>query len=316
MFSVVIPLYNKENYINRAIDSVLAQEFENFELIVVDDGSTDKSLDKIKFVSDPRLKVIKQLNQGVGLARNKGITESKYEWIAFLDADDAWSEDHLSELSNIVRTFPDSHMVSTRTLQVKDSNKLPISTNTKFSNIRSIDYFYESSKVNGVISSSSVAISKRVFKEIGGFSNKKIGEDIEYWVKIALSYPVAISERVTTYYFRDTNGVMQAYVKSIKEKPMMKKYSLYDISPAISFILKESQNDPDILKRSNIRLYINTTLLDIVKASILDNNFCKAHDISKLALPQLDRQYIYMTLYKSTPNFFLKKVFSFYKRIK
>lgn len=316
MFSVVIPLYNKENYINRAIRSVLDQEFKKFELIVVDDGSIDKSLDKIKFISDPRLKVIKQLNQGVGLARNKGVIESKYEWIAFLDADDAWSKDHLSELSKIVRTFPDSHMVSTRTLQVKDSNKVPIIKNTNFSNIRSIDYFYESSKVNGVISSSSVAISKKVFKEIGGFSNKKIGEDIEYWVKIALSYPVAISERVTAYYFRDTNGVMQAYVKSIKEKPMIKKYSLYDISPAISFILKESQNDPDILKRSNIRLYINSTLLDMVKASILDNDFCKAHDISKLALPQLDRQYIYMTLYKSTPNFILKKAFSFYEKIK
>lgn len=312
MFSVVIPLYNKEEYINRAIESVLNQEYKNFELIIVDDGSTDKSLDKIKCISDPRLKVIKQLNQGVGSARNKGAIESKYRWIAFLDADDAWSNDHLSELSNVIRAFPDSRMVSTRVLQINDSKELLVIKDTKLSNIRSIDYFYESSKRADTIHSSSVAINKKVFKEIGGFSNKKIGEDIEHWVKVALSYPVAISDKVTAYYFRDTNGAMQAYMKSIKEKPISQKYSLHMMSPAISFLLKESQKDPTILKRYSIRSYINATLLNMMKASIVDKDISKANKISQLALPQLDRKYMYIIVYKCTPNVFLENIYSFY----
>ena len=316
MFSVVIPLYNKENYINRAIESVLSQEYKNFELIVIDDGSIDNSLDNIKCIADPRLKVIKQLNQGVGAARNKGIIESKYEWTAFLDADDAWSKDHLSELCNIIRNFPNSRMVSTRVLQIKDSKKLPIIKDTNLSNIRSIDYFHESSKGADIIHSSSVAINKKAFKDIGGFSNEKVGEDIEYWVKIALSYPVAISDKITAYYFRDTNGVMQTYAESVKKKPMPKKYSLHDISPAISFLLKESQKDPDILKRSGVKLYINTTILNMVKISIVDKNFSKAKKLSKLALPQLDQKYIYMVLYKYTPNILLEKAFGLYMNIK
>lgn len=312
MFSIVIPLYNKEEYVNRAIESVLAQEYRKFELIVVDDGSTDTSLDKIKYISDPRFKVIKQSNQGVGAARNKGVVESKYEWIAFLDADDAWSKDHLEELYNIIKIFPDSGMVSTRVLQIKDSREFSIIRDTNPSNIRAIDYLYESSKVTGIITSSSVAINKKVFKDIGGFSNKKIGEDIEYWVKIALSYPIAISDKNTAYYFRDTNGVMQAYTRSVKEKPMSHKYSLHDISPAISFLLEESQKNPAILKRYSIRLYINATLLNMMKASIFDRNISKANNLSQLALPQLDRKYMYMTLYKHTPNVLLEKIYSFY----
>lgn len=316
MFSVVIPLYNKENYITRAIESVLSQEYKDFELIVIDDGSTDNSLDKIKFISDPRLRVVEQLNQGVGAARNKGIIESKYEWIAFLDADDAWFKGHLKELSNIIKLFPNSRMVSAKVLQIKDSKKLPIIKDTNLSNIRSIDYFYECSRQTDILHSSSVAINKEVFRKIGGFSNKKIGEDVEYWVKIALSYPVAISDRVTAYYFRDTDGVMQAYSKSVKERTVCKKLSLHSISPAINFLLEESEKNPVILKRPSVRLYINVTILNLVKTNIIDNDFSKANNLSKLALPQLNRQYMYMFLYRSTPNIILRKAFSFYAIMK
>lgn len=316
MFSVVIPLYNKEDFITRAIESVLEQEYESFELIVVDDGSTDGSLDRIKYISDSRIRIINQLNQGVGAARNKGVIESKYEWVAFLDADDSWSKAHLTELFNIINFFPKSRMVATRVLQVYDSKELPITNDTSLSNIRYIDYFYESSKERSVITSSSVAINKKTFKDIGGFSNKKIGEDIEFWVKIALSYPVAISDKITAYYFRDTNGVMQAYAESVKNKSMLKKYSLHNISPAIDFILKESQKDPTILERSNIRLYINTIVLNMVKTSIINKDFSKAKNLSKLALPQIDQIYIYMALYRHTPNILIERIFGLYMKIK
>ena len=92
MISVVIPLYNKEKYIKRAIESVLNQTFQKFEIIVVNDGSTDKSAEIVQNIKDPRIRLINQKNAGVSAARNRGIQEAKYEYIAFLDADDFWEK--------------------------------------------------------------------------------------------------------------------------------------------------------------------------------------------------------------------------------
>src|SRR5690554_7052561 len=98
MFSVVIPLYNKELSINNTIQSVLNQTFQDYEIVVVNDGSTDKSLEVVKQINDFRIRIINKLNGGVSSARNRGIEESKFDWIAFLDGDDLWMENHLEIL--------------------------------------------------------------------------------------------------------------------------------------------------------------------------------------------------------------------------
>ena len=90
MFSIIIPLYNKEKYIVNTIKSVLNQSFSKFEVIVVDDGSSDNGVNAVKKIDDSRIKIITQKNQGVSAARNNGIKNAKYEYIAFLDADDLW----------------------------------------------------------------------------------------------------------------------------------------------------------------------------------------------------------------------------------
>ena len=106
MFSVVIPLYNKEESIFNTIKSVLKQSCQNFEIIVVNDGSTDRSVDAVKAINDERIRLIHQENQGVSAARNRGINESRYEWIAFLDGDDLWESNHLEEIVKMMNTFP------------------------------------------------------------------------------------------------------------------------------------------------------------------------------------------------------------------
>jgi glycosyltransferase involved in cell wall biosynthesis len=93
--SVIIPLYNKGKYIARALDSVYAQTFEYFEVIVVDDGSTDDGPDIVRKYDDPRLRLIQQANAGPGAARNRGVRESTGPWVAFLDADEEWLMDFL-----------------------------------------------------------------------------------------------------------------------------------------------------------------------------------------------------------------------------
>jgi len=96
VISVIIPLYNKENYIQRALDSVFSQTFEDYEVIVVDDGSTDAGLDIVRQYHDPRLRFIEQKNSGPGAARNRGIREARGDYLAFLDADDEWMSHYLS----------------------------------------------------------------------------------------------------------------------------------------------------------------------------------------------------------------------------
>ena len=104
-------------------------------------------------------------------------------------------------------------MVSTKILEVEDSKQHSIFDPNIQSDIRVINYFYEASQNISIVNSSSVAISKKSLKDISGFSNEKVGEDLEFWAKIAFFYPVAISDKITFYYFRDTDGVMKNLVK-------------------------------------------------------------------------------------------------------
>ena len=99
-YSVVIPLYNKEHYIEKTISSVLNQTFQDFEIIVIDDGSKDKSLSKARKLEkrSEKIRVIEQENQGVSVARNTGVEYAKGDYIAFLDADDEWRDNYLETM--------------------------------------------------------------------------------------------------------------------------------------------------------------------------------------------------------------------------
>ncbi len=109
--SVIIPLFNKEKYINRAIDSVFTQTYQDFEILVVDDGSTDGGPKLVRNYQDPRLRLICQQNEGPGSARNRGIKESTGPYLAFLDADDEWLPDFLRRYVKALKTHPDCDYV-------------------------------------------------------------------------------------------------------------------------------------------------------------------------------------------------------------
>ena len=112
-YSVVIPLYNKEHFIKKAIQSVLKQSFQDFEIIIVDDGSTDRSLEIARKFESEKLKVYTQPNQGVSVARNKGIENASGEYIAFLDADDTWNMDYLETIDELTTSYPESDIYVT-----------------------------------------------------------------------------------------------------------------------------------------------------------------------------------------------------------
>lgn len=106
MISVVIPLYNKEKQIAKTLQTVLNQTYQDFEIVIVNDGSTDGSVDEVKKFLNPRIRLINQKNGGVSAARNRGIEEAKGEYIAFLDADDLWDIDHLEVLYQLILAYP------------------------------------------------------------------------------------------------------------------------------------------------------------------------------------------------------------------
>lgn len=107
MISVVIPFYNKAHTIERTLGTVLNQTYKDFEVIIVNDGSTDKGVSVINgFTEDARVKIINQNNQGVSVARNQGVAHSKYDYIAFLDGDDEWFQDYLSKMHEAIQKYP------------------------------------------------------------------------------------------------------------------------------------------------------------------------------------------------------------------
>lgn len=112
-FSVVIPLYNKAPHVARAIRSVLSQTLTDFELIIIDDASTDKSAEEAQKFNDPRIRLLYRSEPGPGgyAARNVGIAEAKAEWVAFLDADDEWYPEHLEKMHRLSREFPDVNLM-------------------------------------------------------------------------------------------------------------------------------------------------------------------------------------------------------------
>ncbi len=209
-FSVVIPLYNKEKEIERAIRSVLNQTIKNFELIVINDGSKDSGPEKVHNFGDSRVRLLSQTNQGVSCARNSGIKAAHNNLIAFLDADDEWASCHLETLLRLRTSYPEAGMYGTAFKYISGQNKQQRSVlagipSSNFEGL--LGNYFRQSLYGSLISSSSVCIPKSVFFEIGFFKTSEImGEDIDMWGRVALKYPVAFSAIPTAFYFQNASN--------------------------------------------------------------------------------------------------------------
>ena len=211
-FSVVIPLYNKENHIKETLNSVLNQTFIDFEIIIINDGSTDNSLDKVQEIKDSRINIYTTPNQGVSKARNTGILKSNSKYICFLDADDFWYENHLSQMKQLLDSFPECGLYATSYYRrINDILLKP-----KYHNIPNkedwlgiIENYFDASLVNSIAWTSTVMVPKFIFENIGYFDEKitlGAGEDTDMWIRIALKYPVAFKNTVTGYHNLDADN--------------------------------------------------------------------------------------------------------------
>ncbi|GGZ14987.1 glycosyl transferase [Echinicola pacifica] len=202
MFSVVIPLYNKEDSVADTLASVLAQENADFEVVIVNDGSTDSSLDIVKGINDSRIKIFEKENGGVSSARNYGIAKSEFPYIAFMDADDKWKPNYLSEMSKLINDYPQAGMFTCYHCTIYNGEQLDMELNIE----RGIlDNYFKHCLRFPIAWTSSTIVRKEVFEVVGGFPVGMVsGEDDYTWAKIALKYPVAfLPENLSIYQKED-----------------------------------------------------------------------------------------------------------------
>jgi glycosyltransferase involved in cell wall biosynthesis len=207
MISVVIPLYNKQNHIYRTIKSILDQTIPEFEIVVIDDGSTDKSVEVIKGIEDSRIRVIQQDNAGVSAARNRGINEAVHRFIAFIDADDEWLPNHLETMVYLVNKYPECSVFSTnyKIIDTNGNELQPVNTRLILSSAEQdtvlTNYFEVASKTGPPIWTGSVLIRKEALMEIGGFPpGVSSGEDLLVWARLACAFNIAYTSRITAQY--------------------------------------------------------------------------------------------------------------------
>ncbi len=203
MISIVIPLYNKEAFVGDAVQSILDQTFDTFELIVVNDGSTDRSVQVIEKLDNTRIEIISIEKSGVSIARNTGIKKASFEWIAFLDADDWWKPTFLEEMAKAINAHPDrSVFASGRTHVFKKLNErynnrlLPKDGETKLMN-----YFAVIRNHLPLINSSNAVIRRSVIDKSGYFNPAQSKhEDHDLWMRICLYEKVVFVNKDLSYY--------------------------------------------------------------------------------------------------------------------
>ena len=203
-FSVVIPLYNKEHYIESTIRSVLSQTCDDYELIVVDDGSKDNSLALARKYESERVRVIAQENQGVSVARNTGIQNARGNFIAFLDADDQWQPNYLATIQGLTDKFSESDIFVTAYAVDMGNGKINYSTRLEPEMGLLPSYWLTLAKGYDFVWTSATVIRRYALLQAGLFTpGEKIGQDLDMWARVARNNPkVAYSNRICVYYNR------------------------------------------------------------------------------------------------------------------
>jgi glycosyltransferase involved in cell wall biosynthesis len=201
---VVVPLYNKAQSVRRAINSILAQSFQDFEVLVIDDGSSDSSAEVVSSIHDERISLLQQENRGVSATRNRGIDLANCERIAFLDADDEWKPGYLESILQLINKYPQvgAYATSYEMLWPGGSVQLP-----KFSHRSNLP---EQSIITNLFGmalpdmpfyTSSIVVREEAIQAVGKFPvGINLYEDIDTWTRLALKYPIAFDKSAQVVY--------------------------------------------------------------------------------------------------------------------
>jgi glycosyltransferase involved in cell wall biosynthesis len=272
--SIVIPLYNKGPYIKRTIDSILAQTYQDFEIIIVDAPSTDEGPDIVKQISDPRIQFCNQEKTGVSDARNHGVRKAKADFIAFIDADDEWTPIHLETLVHLREKYPHAGIFVTAYKKI-----LPDGTEreTKYMSIPPApwegllpSYFRAAALGEAPVATIVTGIPKNILLEVGGFpEDMRIGEDLDTWLRIAVKYPIAFSWNIGgIYHMEATNRTGDMTYSQRWEERLIQQAK----------ITLQKNDVPENLA-SDLTEYIAALNLSLVGKSLRVGNYAQAKEI-------------------------------------
>ena len=274
-FSVIIPLYNKAPYVRKALESVLDQTFRDFELIVVDDGSTDESLSVAQLVlKDTQVQhiILHQSNAGVSTARNNGVAVSNGDYLCFLDADDWWAPTFLEKMDGLLWDYPDAGIYGVNYYYVKNGIERVCVKDAKTGYINYCRVYFEGMVMP--LTSISVCIPRSVFERFCGFKPHLIfGEDFDLWIRIALKEKVAFLNEPLAYYNQDVDPTWRGIGHLVNPRVHM-LWNLDDLSS-----VEESNADYKLLIdrlriRSLFRYYLSTTYRDDAKRELAKVEWC------------------------------------------
>lgn len=204
--SVAVPLFNKRAYIADSLRSVARQSFTDYEIIVVDDGSTDGGAQVVAALNLPNLKLITQKNAGVSVARNRCLTESSSDFVAFLDADDVWREDHLKHLWELHTAFPGAGLLANSFLEVSSVTDRADTFAVRYREVG--DFIAEAATGQVWVFTSAAMVHRERCLSVGGFeAGENRGEDIDLWIRMGFQFPVAISSYIGSFYRRVDNSL-------------------------------------------------------------------------------------------------------------
>ena len=233
-FSIIIPLYNKAAYIRKALESVLQQVCTDWELTIVDDESTDGSIEEVlQWVSAHKMqsieppyvwkegpslnylysssnivRIVGQANTGVALARNRGVALAEGEYVCFLDADDWWSPNYLEEMEQLIAAYPNAGLYASNYVYYK-LGKTHVALDLSTGYINYPQAYLRSSAMP--IWTGAVCMPRRVFDEMGGFPvGIRLGEDFLLWAKTAMHYPIAFLNDALAFYNNDVPATFRA----------------------------------------------------------------------------------------------------------
>jgi len=308
-FSIVIPLYNKAEYITKTLRSVMMQTYPRFEVLVVDDGSTDKSLEVVRSLSqeDARIKVITQSNQGVSSARNTGIRAAQYELIALLDGDDWWDTRYLEEMVGLIQEYPSVSVYSTQCALVYQGAPYPskeiLAENAK--KTACFDCFQIGITLKYLpYNSSCIIIRKGILQQTELFDERiSFFEDQDLFIRIcALSQLAYIEKGPLSFYNKDIPDDR----RTTGQTPALEKHLLY----------YTEKFEPYYALNPNLRVFLSIFTLN----GLYDLRFCsnyKSFKREKLKNIPLKMFSLHHLIKYYCPGFvtdFLRKVYLWAKK--
>lgn len=199
-FSVIVPLYNKAAQVRRCLESVCRQAGVRFEIVVVDDGSTDDGAAVVAGMGDPRIRLVRQENRGAAAARNRGAALARHDLLAFLDADDEWEPQFLPAMADLARRYPEARLYGSGFVTCGDGRRYCGRPGPEH---LLVDLFDEWTRAP-ILNASSVVVRRDGFQVAGGFPEElRYNEDWVFFFRLALHYPVAYCRRPLARYHTD-----------------------------------------------------------------------------------------------------------------